>query len=325
MVGLCLLHSYSTAEAFPRKRVLILTNWVNIALLSAAIFGIVSIIDSHLLTKRFPGLRVFLLPVGIIYLVYGCIFFFLFPLPDGIGPWPILVALTSSLLRTAAIIIMFYILKREEGSRVIPLVYTYPIFVAIIAVPLLGETLYYLDWLAIIMVVAGALLVSYRQDSYGSIIWRGKPLLFLFGSSLLLAMADITGKYALGYVSPWNMFWLGAFFMSGTFIMLSMRPHIIRQLGDMTRKKTTAALLLFNELLAPTAILLMFLALESGLVSLVSTIVGSSRPVFVLAFAFLLSRIFPEFLAWHADKRMLVFRVIAILMIAGGIIIIQAV
>jgi len=263
------------------------------------------------------------LPVGIIHLIYGCVFFFLFPLPDNISVWQILVAVTSSLLRTVAIIIMLYTLTKEEVSQVIPLVYTYPIFVVIMAVPLLGETLHYLECLAIIMVVAGAVLVSFRRSSYGSIIWRGKPLLLLFGSSLLLAMADITGKYALGYISPWNMFWLSAFCMSGIFVLLSMRSYIIRQLGDMTRKNSTIALLLFNEILAPIAILLMFLALERGLVSLVSTIVGSSRPVFVFAFAFLLSRILPGFIEWHAEKGMLAFRFIAIAMIVGGVIIIQ--
>lgn len=300
-------------------------NWVSIALLSTAIFGIVNIIDSHLLNKRLPSLRSFLLPVGIIHLIYGGVLFFLFPLPDNINAWQILVAITSSLLRTGAILIMLYTLKKEEVSRVVPLVYTYPIFVAIMAVPLLGETLYYLEWLAIFMVVAGAVLVSFRRSSYGSIIWRGKSLLLLFGSSLLLALADITGKYALGYVSPWNMFWLSAFCMAGIFIMVSMRTHILRQLRNIKRRNSTIALFLCNEILAPVAILLMFLALEMGLVSLVSTIIGSGRPVFVFAFAFLLSRFLPKFIEWHADKRMLVFRFIAIAMIVGGVIIIQIV
>ena len=208
-------------------------NWASIALLSAAIFGIVNIIDSHLVSKRFQGLRAFLLPVGIVYLVYGCVFFWLFPLPDGVSSWQISVALVSNLLRTASIIIMLYILKSEEVSQVIPVVYTYPILVAIMAVPILGERLYYLDWVAIILVIAGALLVSYKKSSHGSIDLSTRPLILLFSSSLLLALADITGKYALGYLSPQNMFWLGAFCMSGVFIAVSLRPHVLKQLSDM--------------------------------------------------------------------------------------------
>ena len=43
----------------------ILVNWVNAAILSAAIMGVVNITDSHLLSKRMPGFRAFLLPVAI--------------------------------------------------------------------------------------------------------------------------------------------------------------------------------------------------------------------------------------------------------------------
>jgi len=216
---------------------------------------------------------------------------------------------------------MLYSLKREEVSRVIPVVYTYPIFVAIMAVPLLGENLYYLQWLAIIIVVAGAVMVSVRRSPHGSATWLSKPLLLLFGSSLLFAMADIATKYALAYISFWNLFWLSALCMSVIFLLVSMRPHIIRQLINMKQRNSVLALLAFNETLAPVGIVLSFWALQRGLVSLVSTIV-SSRPIFVIIFALVLRRISPMFLEWQSGKRMLALRLIAITMTVGGIAII---
>ncbi|TRZ93485.1 MAG: hypothetical protein D4R82_05030, partial [Dehalococcoidia bacterium] len=131
-------------------------NWVNTAILGAAVMGVVNILDSHLLSKRMPGLRAFLLPVGIIHLIYGSLLFALFPLPGGIGMWPVVVAVASGVLRTGAVVIMLDSLRREEVSQVIPVIYAYPIFVAIMAVPLLGESLNYLQWLAIVIVVVGA-------------------------------------------------------------------------------------------------------------------------------------------------------------------------
>ncbi len=297
-------------------------SWVNITLLSAATLGVVNIIDSHLLSKRMPGLRAFLLPVSITQLIYGGVLFALFPLPEGIGVWPILVTITSGILRTGAITIMLYSLKREEVSRVIPVVYTYPIFVAIMATPLLGETLFYLEWLAIIIVVAGAVMVSVRQSPSGVATWRVKLLLLLFGSSLLFAIADIASKYALTYISFWNMFWLSTFCMSGIFMLVSIRPHILRQLSNMKQRNSTIAWLAFNATLAPIGIILMFWALERGPVSLVSTI-ASSRPIFVVIFALILSRVSPMFLEWHPGKGMLALRLIAIALIIGGISIIQ--
>lgn len=295
-------------------------SWVNTAILSAAILGAVNIIDSHLLSKRMPGLQAFLLPVGTIHLIYGIILLVLFPLPEGTGPLPIVITIVSGILRTGAVTIMLYSLQREEVSLVIPVVYTYPIFVAIIAAPLLGESLGYLGWLAITIVVAGAVIISARETSFSATTFRSKPLLLLLGSSLLFALADITSKYALSYISFWNMFSLSACCMSGTFLLLSARPRIIRQLYNMKKRNSTMSLLAFNETLAPLGITLSFWALERGPVSLVSTIVGS-RPMFVVIFALALSRIMPRFVDWRPGR--LPLRLIATAMIVGGISIIH--
>lgn len=299
----------------------ILLNWASIAILSAVILAWVNIVDGHLLSKRLPGLRTFLLPLGIIHLIYGWLLFYLFPLPQGVSLGPLLVAVASGIFRTVAVTIMLYYLRREEVSRVIPVVFTYPIFVAIIAVLLLGETLDYLHWLAIIIVVAGAVTLSVRQSPFGATIWLGKSFLLLLGASLFFALADIAGKYALAYISFWNMACLTVFCVSGIFLLVSLRPQVLRQLSSMERRDSTLAVITFNETLAPVASILLFLALQSGPVSLVSTIV-SSRPIFVGIFALILSRFFPGFLVWQPGKFMLALRLMATAMIVGGIAII---
>jgi drug/metabolite transporter (DMT)-like permease len=296
-------------------------DWASVALLSAAVLGLVNIIDSHLVSRRMPSFRAFLLLIGTVHLIYGSVLFHLFPLPEGTGIGLIMVAVASGILRTGAATIMFYSFKREEVSRVVPVVYTYPVFVAIMAVPLLGEKLYYLQWLAIIIVVAGAVMISFRRNSEGSATWLGKPLLLLFTSSLLFAMADITSKYALAHISFWNMFWFSAFCISGIFLLASMRPHIIRQLSNMKQRSSTMALLVFNETLVPIGIVLSFWAIQRGPVSLVSTII-SSRPIFVFIYALIISRVSPMFLEYQPGKAMLALRLIAITMIVGGIAII---
>ena len=297
-------------------------SWVNLALLSAAALGVVNIIDSHLISKRMPSLRAFLLPVGIIILIYSLIIFYLFPLPEGTSIRILLVAVASGILRTAAVTIMLYSLKREEVSRVIPVVHTYPIFVAIMAMPLLGESLYSLEWLAIIIVVAGAVMISARQGPSGATTWKVKPLLLLFGSSLLFALSDITSKYVLAYISAWNLLWLSTLCVSGIFLLISVRPHTFKQLGNMKQRKSALGLLALGETLAFVGITMSLSAIEKGPVSLVSTIIGS-RPVFVVIFALILSRVSPMFLEWHPGRRMLALRLIAITMIVGGIAIIH--
>ena len=293
-------------------------SWVSAAILSAAVLGLVSIIDSRLISRLMPSLQAFLLPVGIIYLILGLALFIIFPLPEGIGTWPLLVAIASGILRGVAVTPMLYIMKSEEVSRVIPVVYTYPIFVAIIATLLLGETLYYLEWLAIISVVAGAVMISVRQGPTGSTTWLGRSFLILFGSSLLLAMADIASKYALAYISFWNVYSITVFCLSGIFLLVSLRPHILRQLRDMKQRNSSIALLASNETLAPVGMVLSLWAMERGPVSLVSTIIGS-RPVFVAIYSIIISLILPNFLLKPAGKGMLALRLAATFMIVGGI------
>ncbi|MFC1990602.1 EamA family transporter [Chloroflexota bacterium] len=296
-------------------------NWASTAILSAAILGIVNIIDSYLVSRRLPSFRSFLMLLGIIHLTYGLLLLYLMPLPEGTGIRPVLAALVSGVFRTCAVSIMLYYLKSEAVSRVIPITYTYPIFVAVMAVPLLGETLHSLQWLSIIIVVAGAVMVSIEKSHSGQVSRFSKPFLLLLISSLLFAVADIASKYALGYITFWNNFSISAICLSSAFLAVSIRPHVIRQLRDMKHRNSAIAMLAFNETLAPVGILLSYWAMQRGPVSLVSTIIGS-RPVFVAIYSFILSLISPGFLIKSAVKKVLALRLAAAAMIVSGISII---
>jgi drug/metabolite transporter (DMT)-like permease len=296
-------------------------NWASTAILSAATFGIVNILDSHLLSKRMRGLRAFLLPVGTVHLIFCLLIFCLFPLPKGTAVLPILAALAAGAIRTAGGIIMLYNLKREEVTRVLPIIYTSPIFVAIIAIPLLGESLSYLQWLAIIIVVAGSIIISMERGASGSTGSLSRPFLLLFVSSLLFAVSDISHKYALTYIPFWNVYSLSFFSISSIFLIVSIRPSTIRELRDMKQRNSAISLLAFNEILALLAAVLSFWAMARGPVSLISTINGT-RPIFVMIYSLILHFVLPGFLIGPASSRVIASRLIATAMIVGGISII---
>ena len=300
-------------------------DWASIAILGTIALGLVHIIDSHLISRRMPSLRAYLLPVAIIILFYSIITFFLFPLPEDISTWPLLVSIASGLLRSTALSILLYILKTEEVSWASPLFHTYPVFVAIMAVPLLGEVLGYMQWLAIVIVVAGALVISVKRSSGGPTTWLGKPFLFLTGASLLIAAADVSGKYALEYISFWNIYWISSFCMVGIFLLVSLRPAVIKELRNMPWRRPAMAMIAVNETLAMAGIVLIFRAMESGPVSLVSTI-SSSRPIFVFILAMVVNRFLPgSLMEGQTGRGVLAIRLIATAMIAGGISIIYLV
>ena len=298
-------------------------DWATIAVLGTMAIGLVNIIDSHLVSRRMPSFSAFLLAVAAFISIPTLGLMSFFPLPPGLESWPLLVALGSGLLRTISILILLYIYKTEEVSQAIPVFHTFPVFVALLAVPLLGETLSGWQWLAVWIVVAGAVIISARRIP-GAANWLGRPFWLLTAASLLMALADVGSKYALGYVSFWNIYWLGSLITIAVFLAISLRPPIVRQLLALPRRKATMSLVAANELVAVIGILMIFRAMESGPVSLVATINGS-RPLFVLILALLLSRLAPGFLLEGQPAATgLSRRLIATLMIVGGITIIYA-
>ena len=291
-------------------------DWATAAVLAAASIGLVNTIDSHLIANRMPSFRAFLVPPALIMAVFGAVIGGLNGLPEGLSGWPLAAALISVTLRVGGITISLQTMRTEEVSRIIPVVHTYPIFVALAAVPLLGEKLLWLDWLAIVAVVSGAVLISLRGGS-------GRPRLGasfykLIGASLMMAGADVAAKYALEHVSFWQLYWLAAVVMAVMFLGIGLRREPLRQIREMARRNRTMVLIAFNESIGLFGGLMLFFAISSGPVSLVSTI-NSSRPFFVLVFAIIAGLVVPSFGRWRGSRRALLPRVVATLMIVGGI------
>ena len=297
-------------------------DWFGLAVLGAAALGMVNILDSYLISRRMPSFRAFLLLMGTIMLVYGLVALYLFPLPEGVGTRPLVAAVISAVFRMASATTMLYTLRTEEVSRVVPVFHVYPVFVAIMAVPLMGEVLGYLQWVAIAIVVIGAVMVSAKWNHGGIVTWLNRPFFLLFGAGLMMAVADVASKYALRDISFWNMYWVTALCLSGIFLLITLRPQVLRELGNMKRRSSSMGLLVLNETLAVTGLILTFWAMANGPVSLVSTVTGS-RPIFVLVFAFILSRFWSGLLfEEQSSKGTMALRLIATAMIVGGIAII---
>ena len=299
--------------------------WISIAILSAAGIGLVNIFDSHLISKRMPSTRSYLLVVSPVILLSALLFAFLFPLPAGLSSWHLMVAVASGLLRATSVIILLYSLRREEVSRAVPVISIYPVFVAIMAVPILGETLNYLQGVAIAIVVAGVVIISVKKRTSGSKNRLGATFYMLLGSSLLLAMADIASKYALDYISFRNMYWVSILSLVAILLLVSLRYSVIKELVNIVNPRSALVLVVVNETLVIASAIMLFWAMERGPVSMVSTI-ASTRPVFVLIYALILSRFLPGLLLEKdLGRGVLAVRIIATAMIAGGIAIIYLV
>jgi len=294
--------------------------WITAALVVAAIMAVVNVVDSHIISKRMPSFWAFLLPAGIVHLIYGLTFLAIYPLASGVDAFSWFMVAVAAVARTAAALLMLYAMRTEEVSRIIPVVYTHPVFVAILAVPLLGESLNYLQWLAIFMSVVGAVLISVRGQGWGTRLRRS--FIMLLASSVLFGVANVATKYASESVSFWNMYSLTAISLGGVFLLLSMRPAVFGELRSMRGRGATLTLIAGNETIVLVGIVLSFWAIENGPVSLVSTVMGI-RPLFVFLYALALSRFFPTVLGERLSRGSVTLKVASIALIVGGVAIIN--
>ena len=292
--------------------------WITVAIISAAITGLVSILDSHLISKRMPSFLAFLAPIGVVHFVLGLVVMTILPLPAGVDTMTLVVAVGSSIIRVVGALLMLRTMRSEEVSRIMPVTNTFPIFVAILAVPVLGEDLGWLEWLAIIITVSGAMLISVRWGTDGQGIRLRKSFAVLMVSSILFGVANIGSKYAMEQLTFWNMYGISTVCLGTLFLLLSLRRATLQELWHMEGRNRALGLLGLNECVAVVGIVLSFWAIEQGPVSMVSTIL-STRPAFVFVYALAVSRFFPAVLDERLSRGIIATKLVSIGLIIGGV------
>ena len=89
-------------------------SWIATAISATAIIGIVNILDSHLITKRMPSYRAFLLAMALPHIIFLAVILSIYPLPVDAGTTPLLIAFSSGIVRMSGLLIMLYVMRSEE-------------------------------------------------------------------------------------------------------------------------------------------------------------------------------------------------------------------
>lgn len=290
--------------------------WV--ALLSAGTLGLVTVLDKRLASYSMPSLGAFYAGSCIPLLVIGGGVLAIAGLPAGSDMVRVLTAALSGLLWGGALSMMFWGYKLEEASRASAIIHTFPVFVAILGVVFLGETLSAGQWAAIVTVVAGASTISLWGSGGGMFIRLNRSLPILLGASALTALGLVTSKYALEELPVGLVFGLRNLGMGLVMVSLT-RPRDFRMLGRAVRDWRTALTLFLAEYsLAPLAVVLNVTAISLGPVSLVAT-VTATRPIFVFIYSTLFSTAAIGLLHEPLDRSTLAVKLAAIVMVVGGI------
>ncbi|MFQ6030962.1 MAG: EamA family transporter [Dehalococcoidia bacterium] len=292
--------------------------WALWALASAASHGIIAVLDKRLLDHHLPGVSVLYLWIALVLAVDAVLVLLFTGFPASPPTDQVVVAFASGLSFGVGLAFMFVGLRMEEASRAIAIPQIYPVFVAMLAVMFLGETLNQLQWGAIVLVVVGTMLVSLREVPDRSTFRPSWGLPILVGSGLFLGLTFFAGKYSLADLSVWTVFALQQIGNVVAFTVFA-RPRVWRQLFAVLRRRNTLILLLTAEGPMPfVAIILGLQAAKVGPISLVSAFLAT-MPLFVFFFSVGLSHGRWRFLEESLNQRSLALKFVSIVIIVLGV------
>ena len=127
-------------------------SWIALTLVSASILGMIGVLDKAFLYHYARSLRTLPLLIAISHVPIGIAFIAISPLEEltvAAASW----SLAAGVLGGLSAVVFFKVMAKREVTRTIPVVQTYPIFVAPLAVLFLDESLRVFHWFAILVTV----------------------------------------------------------------------------------------------------------------------------------------------------------------------------
>ena len=290
--------------------------WIFLAICSAASLGLANIAHKRLLDNYLGGVGV--LGAGSIVTRLTCSVIVL-----AIVGWPtqapalaVGIGLTSGVSLGAGLALLFLGLKLGEASRAVAVSQTYPILVALLALYFLGETVSAMQWLAIMLVIGGAAVVS--VEGFGRRLFRLTPgLTALVASSAGLGLSFFLAEFALQDLTPWEVFGLQELGMAPVFGLFGRPSNWVRLWRGLRTPPAWWTFVIGEGMLPQLAIFLFILSFSYGQVSLASAALAT-RPLFVFVVGTLLSWRTLGLLRESISPAALTAKFVAIAMIVAG-------
>lgn len=287
--------------------------WLIITCVGYFLNAIALTIDKALLSKEIPKpaaysfmiaalgmLAVVVVPFGVTFMSFKLLF----------------LSLTAGIFFVAAIYTMFSALMRGEASKIAPFIGgIQPIFVFLIAMLLLKETLYANSLIGFALVVLGGLTISLHKSKYH---WHAFFLALL--STVFFAASYTLTKVVFNETIFLNgFFWtrLGAFLAA---LLLLFSKSNRRALASLAHKKKakTGSFFLIGQVAGATSFVLINYAFSLQSVTLVSALQGIQY-VFLFLLVVPLSFFYPKLWKENLHRGALMQKILAIVLIGGGL------
>lgn len=294
--------------------------WFTIALLSSAVSGLVNIFDKTVLHTYARTPRTLPLMIGIAQTVGGSLIILAVGIPTVATSESIAWSLVSGALFGLGAQFLMRVLYQNEVSRTVPVFQTSPIFTALLAAIFLGERITGLQWGAVLLTVAGAMLLSIRIDGGFRQALMHRSIIALLIGAFIGGSAHVAGKAAVDVQPVLFTHGLRMLALGLVFLGFNLRTSAFNDVKRFVRERSPGlAIVTANELvIANLGLVLMLWALQLGPASLV-TAVTATRAFFVVLYSTILAMIFKGFLGEITTPQTVVMKVAATSMIVLGV------
>jgi drug/metabolite transporter (DMT)-like permease len=195
----------------------------------------------------------------------------------------IVVMMGIGLLQATLWFLQTYAISRETDiSRIVPVLESFPLLVLIISVVFLGESLTSVKWIAVLMVIGGAILASWHQALPGERLRFNRSFFAIMGAMVATSLMVVLFKVASADLSIVQMVataWL--FAAPGHFLAMRLSNNGVQNVRAVFRSRSAVGWVGLTQIAMVIAIFSGLAAMTIGPLSL-STAIMSTRPVMLV-------------------------------------------
>lgn len=270
-------------------------DWVVLSLMAAVGYSAYSLMQKYAFQRYIDHVASFNFWTETCRMLLGITILVIHPLPYGLLSVPVLAVIAATGVMQVIIVLLraWATHLADEVTRIVPVLDTYPVFVALLAILVLGEELSIGDWSAIALVVVGAFVASSHQALGSRHLERRSAILIAVAASFSMSAFAVTGKLALEYVDVWHITGLSSLLTPFMTLGLVVKTGVWSETMALARRVAPLGFAAGAALSMGLAWITGFGAYAVGPVSLSSAIMGT-RPLLIVLYASLVGVWFPR-------------------------------
>lgn len=255
-------------------------DWVLLSLLSAVAFTVLTIVQKRTLERHVNGAVVFNAVAALPQLGAAVVILLLSP-PDWTST-AVAIMLVAGVVQASVWFLQGYAINRETDiSRIVPVLDSHPLLVLVIAVLVLGEALTPLKWVAVLMVIAGAITASWHQALPGERVKVNRSFFAVLGAAVAMAVVTVLFKLASAELTIVQMVGLAWLVSAPIHLLMGRVTHAGHEMRRVLGSVSAVRMIGVTQIMFVIAIFSGIAALTLGPVSLATAIMGT-RPVMLL-------------------------------------------